>query len=273
MPKQSKSTQPSGSTSPSPKPDEKLAYETYFKHKQIALSLEKINNSRLIVFPSVETKGQKDEWWKAGGNSAFIYKYYIRPQMHKTPPTIHPDTDLRYRFKDGFVSLHWKKTLVDNMAKIGYKAREEYGLLIFDLNRTFTMNELKSYRKAEQKDRDSLNQVFRPKQAHPDMYGIIIELSKTIPVKAIKIKDSFRRDFAPELNHSIATIIKTYHRYANQHIDKSTAYQIFSTATDDLDAILMLLCENDCLDVTSRLRIGRLLADFKTSLKRNFPNE
>lgn len=105
------------------------------------------------------------------------------------------------------------------------------------------------------------------------MYGIIIELSKTIPVKAVKIKDSFRHDFAPELNHSIATIIKTYHRYANQHIDKSAARQIFSTATDDLDAILMLLCENDCLDVTSQLRIGRILADFKTSLKRNFPNE
>ena len=118
--------------------NEKTAYAKYFKIKQIALSLEKINNSHLIVFPSVETKGQKDEWWKASGNSAFIYKYYIRPQMHKTPPVIHPDTDLKHRFRDGYVSIHWKNNLLENMAKIGHKPREEYGLLIFDLNHIST---------------------------------------------------------------------------------------------------------------------------------------
>ena len=277
MPKPTKTTKPMTQDSQGPekreKTSEKVAYEEYFKLKQIAMSLEKVNNSRFIAFPSVATKGKKDEWWKAGGNSAYIYKYYIRPQMHKTPPVIHPDTDLRHRFKDGYVSLHFKDTLINNMKKLGYKAREESGILIFELDRTFTMSELKSYRKAEQKDRDALNQVFKPSQAHPDMYGIIIELARVIPVKASNMKVSFRPYFAPELNKSVATLIKTYHRYANGHISKNDAYKIISTTVDDLDAILMLLSENDCLGATSQLRIGRLLADFKTNLKRNFKNE
>ena len=276
MPKSSKTTELTTQNKAQNKtqiPDKKLAYEHYFELKQIALSLEKVNNSQLIAFPSVATQGAKDEWWKAGGNSAYIYKYYIRPQMHKTPPTIHPDTDLRHRFRDGYVSFHWKHTLIDNMAKLGFKPREEYGLLFFELNHTFSASDLKSYRKAEQKDKESLNQVFKPEKAHPDMYGIILELAKTIPAKAAQIKEPHHRDFAPELNHAIATIIKTYHRYANHHIDKDTAHQIINTTVDDLDAILMLLCENDWLNTTSQLRIGRLLADFKSNIKRNFQGE
>ncbi|MBR2998462.1 hypothetical protein IKF34_01640 [Candidatus Saccharibacteria bacterium] len=95
------------------------AYKQYFKTKQIAKIMEEDNNSKLIIFPSVETKGEKDEWLKIGGNSALFYKYLIAPRLGKKPPTIRPDTDLKHRFKDGIISVHWKNTFLNNLSKIG----------------------------------------------------------------------------------------------------------------------------------------------------------
>ena len=82
------------------------AYKIYFEQKQLALILEKSNDSKLILFPSVSTRGAKDEWLKLGGNSALFYKYLIAPRLGKKSPTIRPDTDTNHRFKNGIISIH-----------------------------------------------------------------------------------------------------------------------------------------------------------------------
>lgn len=257
-------------------------YKIYFTQKQIALLLEKINLSRIIVFPSVSKEPQQEqfqqlqqdqpqpEWYKIGGNSAYFYKYYVAPRLHKKPPTIHPDTDLNFRFKDGIISIHWIDQFIQKMASLGYAYKQESDLYIFELNHVFTFREVDALKKQERNDKQRLNSLFRPKHPHPNLYGIILELSKLIPAKAKKLKDGFHHDFAPELNHHVIAIAQYYCKYANGCIDKITAKTHLKSELSDLNATLLILAENNCLDTTSQYRIGRLLNDLSNNIERNF---
>ena len=248
--------------------------------------LEKTNLTRIIAFPSVTKKQpqasqhhkenqqeQQPEWYKLGGNSAYFYKYFIAPRLHKKPVTIRPDTDLNHRFKYGIVSIHWIDNFIKRMSSLGYTFKEESGLYIFDLNHTFTYREVEALKKQEQKDIQQANALLRPKHPEPSLYGIILELDKIIPAKAKKLKKGFHHDFAPELNHHLIAINKYYHGYANGNIDKPTAKSHLKTALDDLGSTLVILAENNCLDITSRLRIGRLLNDLNNSIERSLHGE
>ena len=163
-------------------------YKEYYDCKQVALTLEKMNNSRIIVFPSVASKGDKDEWFKIAGNSVYFYKYYVAPRLkRRKPPTVHPDTDMRCRSRNGVIFLHWKENILKTMEGLGYEMKEESGVMIFELDYKFSFDEIKALKKREKEDLEALNDLFRPKKVFPDLYGIILELSKTIPVKAKRL--------------------------------------------------------------------------------------
>ena len=244
-------------------------HKAYFATKQIAKLLEKSNNSRIIAFPSIPSKNGQIEWYKIGGNSAYFYKYIVAPRLGKKPPTIHPDTDLNHRFKDGIIAINNHKAFIENLVKLGYKQVQESGLIIFELNHTFTINEIKALKTRERESKENLNKLFRPKNTCPEIYNLILELSKTIPIKARNLKKGFHDDFAPELNHTIISLNKTYHHFANNRLNLKEARELLLDSADDLTAILSILSENDCLTITDQIRIGRLLIDFKNSVERN----
>lgn len=245
-------------------------HKTYFANKQIAKLLEKSNNSRIIAFPSIPSKNGQIEWYKIGGNSAYFYKYIVAPRLGKKPPTIHPDTDLNHRFKDGIIAINNHGIFTDNLIKLGYKQLQESDLIVFELNHTFTVSEIKALKAREHEDKENLNKLFRPKNTCPETYNLILELSKTIPIKARNLKKGFHDDFAPELNHTIIVLNKTYHHFANNRLGIKAARQSLLNSADDLAAILSILSENDSLTITDQIRIGKLLADFKNSVERNF---
>lgn len=242
-------------------------YKTYFATKQIAKLLEKTNNSRIIAFPSIPSKNGQIEWYKLGGNSAYYYKYIIAPRLGKKPPTIHSDTDLNHRFRDGIVAINNHELFVENLTKLGYREKRESGLTIFELNHIFTANEIRALKAREHEDKENLNKLFRPKNIAPEVYKIILELSKTIPT--ITLKKNLHDSYIPELNHIIISLNKTYHHYANGIIDTISAKSLLLSSADDLTAILSILSENDCLAITLQIRIGKLLMDFKSSVGRN----
>lgn len=245
-------------------------YRSYFTTKQIAKTLEITNNSRIIAFPSVPSKNGKIEWYKIGGNSAYFYKYIIAPRLNKKPPTIHPDTDLNHRFKDGVIAINNHQAFIDNLTKLGYKSHLESSLIIFDLNHIFSVNEIKSLKDREHEDKAKLNQLFRPQNSKPEVYRLIIELSRTIPTKAKNLKRGFHDDFAPGLNHAVINLCKSYHRYANGRMETSEAKELLLGFLDDLTAILSILSENDCLSITDQIRLGKLINDLKNNINRSF---
>lgn len=249
------------------------SYQIYERQKQLAMLLEKTNNSRLIAFPSIPNKAGEYEWYKLGGNSAYYYKYIIAPRLGKKSPTIHLDSDLNYRFKDGVVLIHWKSTLTDALAKLHYKLKEESNLLIFDLNHTFTIEEIKKLKQLEKTNQEKLSTLFRPKHADPSIYSIIIELSRIIPTKSQKIKPLFQTFYAPSLNQDLLALRRIYQSYANGRMEKQLAIQKFYTCLDNLNATLAILTDNNCLDLTSQSRLSRLLADLELKLDRSAKND
>ena len=255
------------SNTSSASPDE--PYKTYFTTKQIAKVLEISNDSRIIAFPSVPNKNGQIEWYKIGGNSAYYYKYIVAPRLNKKPPTIHPDTDLNHRFKDGVIAINNHKAFIENLTRLGYKHQSESSLIIFDLNHTFSVSEIRSLKNRENADKTRLNKLFRPQYSKPEIYILIVELSKIIPVKAKNLKHGFHDDFAPELNHTVIELCKTYHRYANGRLDAKVAKQYLLGGIDDLTAILSVLSENDCLSITDRIRLGKLISKLKDNIDRN----
>lgn len=247
-------------------------HQIYEQQKRIAILLEKTNNSHLIAFPSIPNKDGKHEWYKLGGNSAYYYKYIIAPRLGKKPPTIHPDTDLNYRFRDGVVLIHWKSTLTDALTKLHYEIKEESNLLIFNLNHTFAIEEIKKLKQLEKTNRENQNKLFRPKHADPSIYNIIIELSRIIPVKSQKIKPGFQTFYTPSLNQDLLTLRKVYQSYANGRLEKSSALQQLYSCVDSLSATLAILTDNNCLDITSQSRISRLLASLEVKLDKASKN-
>ena len=245
-------------------------YRSYFTTKQIAKTLEITNNSRIIAFPSVPSKNGKIEWYKIGGNSAYFYKYIVAPRLNKKPPTIHPDTDLNHRFKDGVIAINNHQAFIDNLAKLGYEYRLESGLIIFNLNHAFSVNEIKSLKDREHEDKARLNQLFRPQNSKPEIYRLIIELSRTVPTKAKNLKRGFHEDFAPELNHAVIELCKVYHRYANGRINTLNAKTLLLGFLDDLTAVLSILSENNCLSIADQIRLGKLTSDLKNNINRSF---
>lgn len=246
--------------------------QIYEEQKQLAILLEKTNNSRIIVFPSIPNKNGEYEWYKIGGNSAYFYKYIVAPRLGKKSPTIHPDTDLNRRFKDGVILVHWIDTLINNLKDLNYKSKNESGLIIFDLNHTFTTEEIQNLKQLEKTKQNHLSRLFRPKNADPTFFSIVIELSRIIPLKAERLKSAFKPDYASAMNQNLLTIRETYQSYANGRLDEPLAFKELYRCVDNLNAILAILIDNNCLDLTSQARLGRLLADLESRLDRGLNN-
>lgn len=246
-------------------------YLEYYERKRIAMVMEENNNSKIIVIPSLASKGASDEWLKLGGNSAYFYKYLIAPRLHKKPPTIHPDTDLNYRFKSGIIAIHWREAFIKNMATLNLKPEpeSESGLLIFNLNRTFTPNEIKKLHSRENEAKDKTNQLLKPKATIPELYQLLLILSQALPNKIRKMDEFYRWSFGHKLTDILTDLFEQYIKLAEGSIDRSTAKHNFTELLDRLNAILIILNENRALDYSTSERLGTLLVDIRNCVSRN----
>lgn len=229
--------------------------------------MEENNNSKIIAFPSLN-KGAKDEWLKLGGNSAYFYKYLIAPRLHKKTPTIHPDTDLNYRFKSGIIAIHWKNTFISNMKSLNLEPTEESGLLIFNLPRRYTTAEIKKLRAKETEVRNKTNQLLRPKNTIPELYNQFLTLAQTLPNKIRKLDEHYRQAYGASLNDVLIKLFENYIELSEGG-DKAKIRQCFVTSINRLNAILIILNENHALDNSTAERLGTLIIDIKNCITRN----
>lgn len=182
---------------------DKNSSELYRKHydaKIVALKLEEMNNSKLILFPSVN-KNEDDEWYKMGGNSALFYKNIVGPRLGRKDVKIRKDADMNHRFKGGVVAVHWKKRFIVRMIEAGYEEFEEneLGMLFFDLGNKFTVEEIERYRTKEKREAEKLNRIITLKNSFPDLYGLYLQLARLLPLKLKRMNPVYREMFQAEL--------------------------------------------------------------------------
>lgn len=256
------------------------AYQAYYERKRIAMIMEENNNSKLIVIPSVAKKGAPNEWLKIGGNSAYFYKYLIAPRLHKKTPTLHPDTDLNYRFKSGVIAIHWRDSFVKNLASLKLTPVEESGLLIFNLNHTFSSTEIKKLYAKENEAREKTNQILKPTHSIPELYNHLLTLAEILPNKIRKMNEFYRNYYGEPLNNSLIKLFELYieivsanpssNNLSSNNPPQSTIKNQLIIALNKINAILIILNENHALDYSTEQRLGILLLDIKNSISRNF---
>lgn len=245
-------------------------YRRYYDAKIVAMKLEQVNNSKLILFPSV-TEGEQEEWYKMGGNSALFYKNVIGPRMGRKNIKIRQDNDMNHRFSGGITSVHWKRKFIENMVKLGYEKFEEneLGMLFFDLETKFTKNEIEGFREREKKDKDRINQMIVPKNLYPDLYGLFLQLAKLLPPKIKRMHPAYREMFQGEFIVNLMAISKNYTKMANGEIAKTSALGGITEAADNLLALLAIIAENGLFGVAECAKIGEIIMDAKMTAKRH----
>ena len=244
--------------------DEK--HREYYNGKVIALALEDKNNSKLILYPSLS--GIKDEWYKMGGQSALFYKYIVGPRLKKKP-VIRKDNDLRHRFKYGIVAVHWGDKFVKDVTAIGLKARQiDYGIIIVELERSFTPKEIEEMRNLEKTEQDKLNKMIMPEKNYPDLYGLIRQLARLLPPKIKKMDATYRETIGSRTIEILIRLIEIYFQMANGRISVATAREVMLKQVDNMTALIVIIDENQLIDLTTRTRIGEILVDIKLTIKR-----
>lgn len=240
----------------------------YYNGKAIALKLEEKNNSKLYVFPSLN--GKEDEWYKMGGKSALFYKYLVGPRMGRSPK-IRKDNDLRLRFRHGVAAIHWGNRFMNRASEIGYEVkRMEYGIIVVDLGKKFSVKEIKDMVEKEKDDKDKLPTMIKPKENMPDLYAKIRELARLLVPKVKTMHMAYRETFGNDLLDATADLFKIYFRVANGRIEKEAGKMALLERADDLTALVALTDEIELFDAVTRTRFGEYLVDIKLAIERNF---
>ena len=245
---------------------EKDKHREYYNGKVIALSLEEKNRSRLILYPSLS--GTKDEWYKMGGQSALFYKYIVGPRLKKKP-VIRKDNDLKHRFKHGIVSVHWGEKFMNDVKTIGLDAKKiDYGIIVVEMEREYTANEILEMRKREQVDAEKVKKIIMPKKNFPDIYGLIRQLAQILPPKIKKMDGVYREAFGMGMLKDVASLTKIYFKMANGRISEELAREKMFLEIDNITAVLAIADENQLFDLVTRTKIGETLVDLKVVIKK-----
>ena len=244
--------------------DEK--YREYYNGKVIALALEDKNNSRIILFPSLS--GKKDEWYKMGGQSALFYKYVLGPRLKKKP-IIRKDNDLRHRFKHGIVAVHWGDRFMKDVALLGMRAKRiDYGIIVVEMERTYTAKEIEEMRNLEKSEQDKLIKMVMPEKNYPDLYGLIRQLARLLPPKIKKMDAVYREVIGSEMLEKLIKLVEIYFQMANGRMPVQEAHEALLRQIDNMTALIVIIDENQLIDLTTRTRIGEILVDIKLTIKR-----
>lgn len=245
---------------------EKDKHREYYNGKVIALSLEEKNRSRLILYPSLA--GIEDEWYKMGGQSALFYKYIVGPRLKKKP-VIRKDNDLKHRFKRGIVSVHWGEKFMKDVNTIGLKAKKiDYGLIVVEMEKEYTANEILEMYKREQADAEKVKKIIMPKKNFPDIYGLIRQLAQILPPKIKKMDGVYREAFGMGMLKDVASLTKIYFKMANGRMPEELAREEMFLEIDNITAVLAIADENQLFDLITRTKIGETLVDLKAMIKK-----
>lgn len=246
--------------------NEKKEQTIYYDGKKIVLTLEKKNQDKLLLFPS---KGDLNgEWYKMGGNSALFYMYYIAPRLKKKPK-LRQDTDIRCRFKDGVISVHFIDRFIENMESLGLKVRkDEYKIVIVKLEQSFTVAEIKEMKGRAAEEEKRFHQILMPKENFPDMYNSIRKLAQLLVPKIKHMDGAYRQILGDRFLGLVMDAYEIYYRMTNGSMTKEEGKKAMRVKIDEMKGLVMLADEVEWFDFTTRTRVGEALVDLQVALER-----
>lgn len=247
----------------------KEAYAAYDKRKAHARLLEAANDSRIIVFASVDKP-----WYKIGWNSALFYAYdvAIRACSKKDLPTVRVDTDLdvSMRSKDGIIFLRNLENFIKRLEKIGITKYEKLNddIYVFELKRKYTNTEIKGFRKIAYKSGEELFSMVAKKTAYPELKTLITKAISTTLPKMDRLSSFYASAMGARVFEAIDTMNQSYFEMTNGWKDKNESLTKIVEAANTILGELVILNELKVVNIISLMDIGKVMVDIKMAVQR-----
>lgn len=242
-------------------------YAEYRKRKLHAQFLEAQNDSKIIVFPSVDAP-----WYKIGWVSALIYAYDvgIRACPKNSRPVIRQDTDQSARSRDGIVFVRDIEKMIRRLKDIGIDKYEltKDGLYIFDLEKTYTKAELKEFRNTYYRKNEELFNMVAKKRVYPELRGLIVKaLSMALP-KSRNLPAFYQNTIGVRITNAMLEMNQAYFDLVNKRVSIKDAFVEIIKCTNLILADLTVLSEIGMWSPIELMEIGGIMIDIKMCVAR-----
>ena len=230
--------------------------------KAMAAQMEEGNNSKLIAYYS--GKGFR----KIGGNSALFFKYVFAEQL-KIDVNLRPDTDFAYKFKYGIISIADDVALKTAMESLGAKVEvEDEHLLVFDLGKKFTKEELDALKNIANESAKQVNLLVGTTKA---LYPEIIANERAICAAIFNLTQHLSDKRMLALNDIVKTLMRSV--VDMEMMAKNAAYtpkKVLSEAVvynERTELYLKLMMELGVIDQRKTLHLVMMLVDNNKIIK------
>ena len=242
-------------------------YAEYNKRKLHVQLLETQNDNRLVVFPSVDAP-----WYKMGWNSALFYAYDvgIRANAKNSQPVMRHDTDHATRSREGIVFIRDINKLIGKLAKIGINKYEvmKDGIYIFDLGKTYSKAEIKSFKNTYHRKNEELFNMAATKKVYPELRGLIVKTISMVFPKCKNLVSFYQNTIGAEMVNATMEMNAAYFDFVNKRVNSRDAFVTIVGAANKILSDLTILSEIGLWSPIELMEVGGVMIDMKTCVAR-----
>ena len=226
------------------------------KIKKKVFEFEKRNRSKLILF--VSTGG----FWKMGGNSALFFYHVIAPRI-KADAKIKPDRDFYSNFPHGVISfkdidgLERKLKIID----VKLKTRSE-DVIIFELNETFSDEEIERLEKIEKVKREKINTILDVKNSKAGLFVELKNFHESVFIIVRKMESGVREIIGKEFYEQVLGIFENYFFATKDDLWSEYMLKIYQNLPE-IKIKLKIMQELNLIDVDKCLALAQRLGNIE----------
>ncbi|MBQ2660580.1 hypothetical protein IJF93_00690 [Candidatus Saccharibacteria bacterium] len=249
-------------------PEEKVAIkDKYRKIKRQVKEMEKGNQSRVIVFPSLPSG---DGWYKVIEFSALYYAYRLADRMGRSA-RVYKDSD---KFSKAIYSATFQniEKFVDQFEWLESPKLEitADGIYIFTLQKPVSDDEVGALRRTEETRREKLHNILRPRAMDPATYQAILMIIRQVAPRVRKLEKQYYYTTGEGMVKDIQELMAVYFDFANGIYDRKEAGIELLKIVNRLLAGLTVLAETRVWPYDICAVIGENIAEIKRLVEKDF---
>ena len=247
--------------------EHKAIREQYRRIKRHAKELEKGNQSRLIVVPSIVTG---DGFYKVFDFSALYYVYRLAERMSRSARLLSDNDHFsRMIYMASIVNLDKFIAQMMHLENSDLEITEDK-IYIFTLKKPLTDDEVGQLRMIEETRREKLHNVLRPKAMDPAVYQSIMMVIRQVAPRVKKLDRHYYYAIGEGMLKDLNRLLATYFDWANGLKGREEASIELMTVVDSLFASLAILSETRVWDYGVAASIGENINEVRRLVTNNF---
>ena len=249
-------------------PAERVALkEQYRKIKRFVSELERDNQQKVIIFPSL-TNGTG--WYKAIQFSALYYAYRLADRIGRHARVL-KDSD-NFSKANFTVSITNIDRLVEQFKRFDEPTLEitENGIYIFTLKKPLSDDEVGQLRLIEETRRERMHNVLRPKAMDPATFNAILMIDRQILPRIKKLETPYFNSLGCKIVNDMCELLAIYNQFADGLTERKDAGTRLIEIVDSIIAGITLLSELRIWPYDVAAVIGENVNQVKNRIKKDF---